>query len=304
MVKIVVPRELNFYPDQIKRLESLWDVTYYNTDPESFEEWFDRCKEADIICPWMYGMKSEKVYDLKDVFISLPYVGIDFLDKKKLQERNIVVANSPWCNKEAVVEWIIGMILVYFRSLNTLIWIKDLSKEDVLKSKWVSLFDKNISILWHGHIGTLLWKICESFWMKVNFFLKWDDLIEITKDADIIANCLPLNSETQWLLDRNFFFSLKKWAFFISSSRNEIYDINAMIEAVEKEILIGVADDSASSIAGDTEYSDYKKLINHPKIIVTPHIAWNTDYEKRKSNDIMIDNIEARLNKNPINLIT
>jgi lactate dehydrogenase-like 2-hydroxyacid dehydrogenase len=43
----------------------------------------------------MYAMKSEKVYDLKDVFISLPYVGVDFLDRKKLKERNITVANSP-----------------------------------------------------------------------------------------------------------------------------------------------------------------------------------------------------------------
>lgn len=303
MVKIVVPRELNFYPDQTKRLESFWDVTYYHTDPKSVEEWLDRCKEADIICPWMYGMKSEKVYDLKDVFISLPYVGVDFLDRKRLQERNIIVANSPWGNKEAVVERIIGMILVYFRSLNSLIWVKDVSKEEILKSRWISLFNKKITILWHGHIWTLLWKICESFWMKVNFFLKWDNLIETVKDADLIANCLPLNNETEWLLDKNFFFSLKKWSFFISSSRNEIYDTDAMIEAINKEILIGAWDDSASNIAGDAEYPNYKKLLNHPGIIVTPHIAWNTDYEKRKSNDIMIDNIEARLNKNPINII-
>lgn len=304
MLKIVVPRELNFYPDQIKRLESFWDVTYYHTDPKSVEEWFDRCKEADIICPWMYAMKSEKVYDLKDVFISLPYVGVDFLDRKKLKERNITVANSPWCNKEAVVEWIIGMILVYSRSLHSLIWIKKSSKEEILESRWISLFDKKITILWHGHIWKLLGEICKSFWMKVNFFLRWDNLIENTKNADIIANCLPLNNETEWLLDKNFFSSIKKWAFFISSSRNEIYDINALLEALDKEILIGVADDSASSVAGDVEYPNYNKLLDHPKIIVTPHIAWNTDHTKRKANDIMINNIEARLNKNPINIIT
>ncbi len=40
-----------------------------------------------------------------------------------------------------------------------------------------------------------------------------------------------------------------------------------------------------------------------PKIVVTPHIAWNTDAERRKANDMMIDNIEAWINKKPINLI-
>lgn len=38
-------------------------------------------------------------------------------------------------------------------------------------------------------------------------------------------------------------------------------------------------------------------------IIVTPHIAWNTDYEKRKTNDMMIDNIVAWLDKKPIHIV-
>ena len=302
MVKIVVPINLRFFPDQIQRLNSFGDVTYHGNPPTSPEEWFERCKDADIICPWMFGMKSDKVYDLKDIFISVPYVGVEFLDKNKLRERNIVVANAPWCNQEAVVEWIIGMILIYFRNLRTLIGSTAVSKEDTLHPT-ISLFNKEIAILWHGHIWTLLWEICTKFGMKVKFLLRGDDVITTTKNADIIANCLPLNDETKWLLDRNFFFSLKKWAFFISSSRNEIYDTQAMINAIDSGILIGAADDSASSIAWDTGHPWYKKLLHHPKIIVTPHVSWNTDYEKRKSNDMMIDNIEAWLNKKPINII-
>ena len=144
--KIVVPRNLKFFPDQIKKLESLWSVTYHDTDPKDLDEWYERCKDADIICPWMYWMKSDKVYDLKNVFISVPYVGVDFLDKNRLKERNITVSNSPWCNKEAVVEWIIGMTLTYFRNLNKLIWVTtELIKDDIMRS-WTSLFNKKINI--------------------------------------------------------------------------------------------------------------------------------------------------------------
>lgn len=300
--KIVVPRNLKFFPEQIRKLNSLWDVTYYDTDPKSLDEWFERCKEADIICPWMYGMKSEKVYELKDVFISLPFVWVDFLDKARLQERNITVSNSPWCNKEAVVEWIVGMILIYCRGLCKLIWVSRISKDEILKV-WTSLYDKNITILWNGNVWKQLSKVCKAFWMKVKIFKRWDDLIKKIKNADIIGNCLPLNDKTQWLLDRNFFFSLKKWSFFASSSRHEIYDIEAMMDALDNDILYWVADDSASSVAWDIEYPGYKKLLNHSKIIVTPHIAWNTDYEKRKANDMMIANIEAWLKWKPINLI-
>lgn len=300
--KIVVPLNLKFFPDQIKRLESLWNVTYYNTDPRDLDDWFIRCKDADIICPWMYWMKSDKVYDLKNKFISVPYVGVDFLDKNKLKEKNITVANSPWCNKEAVVEWIIGMIITYFRNLNNLIWVTNIKREEVIKS-WIGLYGKKITVLWHWNVWKYLWKICKSFGMKVKYYKKWDDLLRSIKNADIVANCLSYNEKTKWLLDKNFFFSLKKWTFFVSSSRHEIYDIDAMIKALNNGILIWVADDSASSVAWDTEYPWYKKLLNHQKIIVTPHIAWNTDYEKRKANDMMIGNIEAWLNKKPINLI-
>jgi len=67
--------------------------------------------------------------------------------------------------------------------------------------------------------------------------------------------------------------------------------------------VVGVADDAASSEVGDINEPDCKKLLDHPKIFVTPHIAWNTDSERRIAYDIMIDNIEAWLNKKPINLV-
>jgi len=300
--KIVVTKNLKFYEDQIERLESLGEITYYNEFPKSTDEWLDRCRNADIICTGRFGLKSDKVYELENVFISLPFVGAEFLDIKKLQERNIVVSNSPGCNKEAVSEWIIGMMLMYFRRLSQLTRTTDLPKDEILKTA-TSLYNKKITILGAGYIGKQLGKICESFGMIVNFFKRGDDLINSVKDADIIANCLSANSTTTNLLNKDFFNSLKKGSFFISSSRSQIYDIEALKEAIDKEILAGAADDAASIEVGDINEVEYKTLLNHPKILVTPHIAWNADVERRKSNDIMIDNIEAWLAKKPINLI-
>ncbi len=45
------------------------------------------------------------------------------------------------------------------------------------------------------------------------------------------------------------------------------------------------------------------KKLNHPKVLVTPHIAYNTDITDEVSNKMMIENIEAWLNKNPINIL-
>ena len=138
--------------------------------------------------------------------------------------------------------------------------------------------------------------------MNVRFFKREDNLIESVKNADIIANCLSSNSSSENLLNSSFFNSLKKGSFFISSSNSKTYDIEALKNALDKGILIGAADDAGGIQVGDINEKDYQSLLSHPKILVTPHIAWNSDAEQRKSCDMMIDNIEAWLNKKPINL--
>lgn len=300
--RITVTKNLELYEDQVKRLESLGDVTYYDKDPKSSDEWLERCRGANIVCTGVFGLKSDKVYQLKNVFISLPFVGVEFLDKKKLKKNNIVVSNSPGCNQEAVAEWIVGMMLQYFRRLCRLTRITDLPKDEILKMA-TSLYNKKITILGAGHIGIQLGKICDSFGMKVNFFKRGNNLLKSVKDADIIANCLSVNSATIGLLNKQFFSSLKRGSFFVSASRHQIYDVEALKDALDKNILIGAADDAADAEVGNINEPDYKTLLSHPKILATPHIAWNTDAERRKANDIMIDNVEAWINKKPINLI-
>lgn len=159
--KIVLVRDMKLYEDQKKRLESLGDVVYNVENPSSSEEWFKRVKDADIICSGIFGMNSEKVYELNDVYVSLPVVGIDYLDIKRLKENNISVSNSPGCNKEVVTEWIIGMLLMKFRRLDEINRVKDKPKDEILKSG-TSLYGKNITILGHGNIGKVVGKICEA----------------------------------------------------------------------------------------------------------------------------------------------
>lgn len=299
--RIVVVKDLHLYDDQKQRLESLGHVTYYNTSPRSSDEWFERCVGADIICTGLFGLKSEKVYALQVVFISLPFTDAEFLDTKRLRKRNIVISNAPGCNKEAVVEWIVGMLLLHYRKLSEL--VRTTESRDRIINAGPGLYGKNITILGAGNIGNQLKHVCESLGMNVTMFRRADSLLESVRDADIVANCLSANNTTTELLDRKFFFSLKKGSFFISIARSHTYDISALKDALDQNILVAAADDAASAQVGDTTDSKYTELLQHPRILVTPHIAWNADSERRKSNDIMIDNIEAWKANTPIHVI-
>lgn len=97
MKKIVVTQSMGLYPDQVERLGKLGRVVFYNDKPATAEEWLKRCKGADIICTRKFGLK-DKIYELSDVFVSLPFVGVDFLNKEGLDQKKNQIYKYSWSN--------------------------------------------------------------------------------------------------------------------------------------------------------------------------------------------------------------
>jgi phosphoglycerate dehydrogenase-like enzyme len=301
MTKIVVTHDLGLSEDDKNRLKSLGDVTIYDSRPKSPEEWLERCNGADIICSGIPGLR-EKYQELNNVFITLPLVNVAYLNIETLDKNNVKVSNSPGCNKDAVSEWIIGMIINLLRKLPFYINNNDLPK-DKAPEQAIGLAGKTVLILGKGNIGNRVGEICESLKMNVAFFERSDDLNNKIKGKSVIVNCLSTNKTSIGLLDKKFFNSLDKNAYFISVSSNEIYDSEAMFKALDNGILNGVAIDDGTMNVGNTSDFYYQKLLKHPKILATPHIAYNSDISNKEGNRIMIDNIEAFLANKPINLI-
>jgi len=239
---------------------------------------------------------------LKNVFITYPFVALDGINIKQLKKNNITLANSPGCNKDAVSEWVMSMVLNLFRKLPQFIKNNNLPKSEMPEITQ-SIKNKNITILGNGNIGSRVGELCKAFEMNVTYFKRGNNLSEKIKNADLIINCLSPEKDTNNLLDKNFFFSFKKGSYFITFTKKEIYDSEAMIEALNQNILGGVADDCASEIVGDIHNDYYQKLLKHKKILVTPHIAWSADSSIYKGNEMVIDNIEAWINGRPQNLI-
>ena len=302
MKKIVVTKNMSFYPDQLERLKGLWEVKFYKDEASSEQEWLERCLWADIICSWGFGSKSEKVYELEDTFISLPFVGVEFFDIEKLKSKNITISNSPWCNKEAVSEWVIGMLLMVMRDLHLSLNTESRTQNELFKTGQ-SIWNKHITILWKGNIGTHLGNILTAFWAQVQFFTRWDNIRTVAENADIIINCLTANTETENILDTRFFEWLKQGSIFVSVARQSTYDTEALKDALQKWILKVAIDDAASGVVWDIRDPYYQSFKWQENMYTTPHIAWNAESEARKANDIMITNIEVWLRNIPQNLI-
>ena len=89
----------------------------------------------------------------------------------------------------------------------------------------------------------------------------------------------------------------------MSVTGSKIVDYDAMISAVDEGILAGAASDCGSILVGDTSDPLYRKLLQHPKILVTPHVAYNSENARQTGGDIMIDNVEAWIKGHPLHVI-
>jgi glycerate dehydrogenase len=298
MKKIVVTQNFGFTLKQKERLDKFGEVVYFEVNPKTPTEWLERVKGADIIVSESFGL-LDNLLNLKNVFITYPFVVLGAIDYEAMRRNNIVLANAPGCNRDAVAEWAIAMLLNLFRKFPYFI-----NNKNGLLEITKGLAGKKAVILGKGNIGSRVGEICSALKMEVDYFLRGNDLREKTKEADVIFNCLPVNESTKNLLDKDFFFSLKRGAYFITSSRREIFDSKAMLAAVKEGILAGAADDCSNERVGDTQNEYFQKLSKQEKILATPHIAWGADISIERGNEIVIDNIEAWLEGKPINLVS
>lgn len=267
----------------------------------SAEEWLRRVGDADIVCSDLDHPRNA-INQTKNKFYSFPFVMVGWIDKEKIRERNIQVANSPGCNKDAVSEWVVAMTINLLRGFFKLNKLSYAPKNKILDTG-IGLTGKKITILGKGNVGGRVGHILESFEVQVEYFEKGDNLIQKTRDALVVINTLSTNDSTIGLLDKNFFESLLEKSYFVSVTSSDIYDTEAMFSALDSGKLAWAAIDYAGMGVGDVDNEYYKKLCAHDKILATPHIAFNTDVSSRVANDMMIDNIEAYLSNKPIHLV-
>ncbi len=303
MTKIVVTNNQDFSVEQKERLESLGEVTYYDTLPKDGAEYLDRVKDAHIICSGTAGLQ-EAYQQLKDVYITVAFVSVAFVDVNVLEKNNVTISNAPGANRHAVSEWIMAMVTLLMRNLPDAINREETYRKDgSLPPITPGLAGNKITVLGQGNVGRRVGELAEAYGMQVSFFKRGDDLNISVKNADVVVDTLSSNTTTYRILGTNFFNSMKQGSYFVTVTRGEIVDEDAMLEALDSGRLKGVASDCGGILVGDTEDPLYKKLLAHPKVLVTPHISYNSEMSRQMGADIMIDNVEAYINGKPQNLV-
>ena len=98
------------------------------------------------------------------------------------------------------------------------------------------------------------------------------DFDSILRESDYITIHVPSNVETKSLFDERAFSLLKDGVSIINTARGDIINISAFLSALDSGKVAGAALDvfPKEPPTGDPEL---ERLIKHPKVIATPHIA-------------------------------
>lgn len=296
MKKIIVVG-VNFNDQQKEQLNNLGEVKYIE-EPSSSEDFLQQIQGFDVICS-NGSFLLENLPKLKNVFVTYPFIELGSFDSEELKKNGVLVANTQGSSRDTIAEWVLFMVLSLFRQFIPLVRT---TKQPEFKL-YETLVGKKVLIIGKGNIGTRISELCQAFKMDVDFFIHGDDLSTKASNTDIIINSLNCNSTTKNILDEKFFMSLKKGTYFISYVRYFTYDINGLIKAINSEIVAGAAIDCDPEEVFDISNNFYKKALNNPKILVTPHIAFSTKQASANGKELALKNIESFINGNPINIL-
>jgi len=248
----------------------------------------------------------DKASNLK--FIGRYGAGMEGIAVDYAQKKHIVCLNAPEGNCNAVGEHTLGMLLALINNICISNW-------QIHNGQWkrnnnwgVELEGKTIGIYGYGHTGSQFAKKLQGFNMPVLAYDKYktkfsNDYIfesspeEIFEQADIISFHLPLTTETEHLVNASFLSKFKKPVILLNTSRGNIIDTKALVEAIRNKQIIGAGLDvlevektTFEAISGQD--ATLSELLSFPNVIITPHIAGWTYQSYKKMAQVLFQKIQ------------
>jgi D-lactate dehydrogenase len=259
--------------------------------------------------------------------------GYDHIDLAAAKERSITVVTVPFYGENTVAEFAFALLLALSRRIPE---AQDRVTSGTFSPQGLRGFDlegKTLGVVGTGHIGAHVIRMAKGFGMKVVGFDAYPNaelshtldfpylaLPELLATADVITVHVPYNKDTHHLINAGNIGSIKKGAYLINTARGAIVETEALVQALQDGTLAGagldvleeegdMADETALLAAPHPNEASLKVmlenhyLISHPRVIVTPHVAFNTLEAVTRIIDTTVDNIQKFAAGTPANVV-
>ncbi len=246
-------------------------------------------------------------------------VGFDNIDIVKAHERGITVCRVPHYGAQTVAEFAFALMFALSRKVAEAQTAMRIEKKvvDQLPYEGFDLSGKTLGVVGTGKIGQRVCVIAQSFGMKViasdaypneevtKYGVQYVPLETLMRDSDIVSLHVPSIASTYHMINAQMINLMKKNAYIINTSRGEIIDTQALVEALQQQVIAGSGLDVLErerDLKEEISSSDPEQvrlrvnnytLMDMPQVIVTPHIGFNTKEAKEEIIQCTIANIKA-----------
>lgn len=246
-------------------------------------------------------------------FIVSPTTGLNHIETEYVQEKNIEVISlkgeSDFLSSvQSTAEHTWMLILSLVRNFKQ-------SQQSISKGIWSrnnllcdELNTKTIGIIGYGRLGKIVARYAQAFSMRVlvcetdinNQNIAKDNGLEICNkeelfsEADVIVLLANYTKENENMIGEKEFLKIQKQAVFINTSRGELVDEEALLNALQNKRLKAAAldvlkgdSDWKTELPVNNELFKYSQL--NTNLIITPHIGGYGRVSIQKTRDFITE---------------
>lgn len=241
-------------------------------------------------------------------------VGLDFIPVARASARQIPVANTPAVNANSVAEYVFAAMLAMSRQLASF-------DQQVRSGNWQArrnaggqtfeLRGRTIGVIGYGAIGKRIGEIATNgFSMKVAAHTSTPSrlpahvqalsLAELFAASDFIVVACPLTPQTRGMIDRHLLAQAKPGAVLINVGRGPVIREVDLASALNDGSINGAVLDVFEVQPLPAESG----LRNHPRVMLTPHLAGMTQDAERAMGMMAVDTVLALIRgERPDNIV-
>lgn len=302
-----------------------------------FEETFEKSianipKDTEIICCFIHSKITKDMCsnfpDLK--LITTRSMGFDHIDAN-VKELGITLERVPEYGSNTVAEHAFALLFSLTRKIQISTLYQKFPELEHMSLTGIDLHGKTIGIVGLGKIGENVARIAKGIGMNILVYNRSQDtekakdlgfiyvsLEELLKNSHVITLHVPYNPQTHHILNAGNLSLCKKGSYLINTARGGLIETDALINALNNNIFAGIGldvlegeddlRDEISFLTKSHNTEEYMKLIenhilvNHPKVIFTPHNAFNSIEAIQKILETTKVNIDSYLSGTLVNI--
>lgn len=307
------PGDLDWSP-----LKELGDCTFYDRTPVNDDnEILKRIGDAEIVLTNKTPLDEHVISTAPNLkYIGVTATGYNVIDTEAATKANIPVTNIPTYGTDAVAQFTFALLLEITSHVG-------LHNQLVHDGRWSSnpdftfwakplmeLQGKTLGLIGFGSIAKKVAEIGHAFSMNIIFYnhrpktdlpnyVKQVSLEELYQQSDIISLHVPQTPETTEMINQEAISQMKDGVILINTARGGLISEKDVADALNdgKIAAAGVDVVQKEPIPADSP------LLSAKNCYITPHIAWAPRETRNRLLGIVVDNLQAFLNGEKLNVV-